>query len=68
MDVVIILAVLFGSLASVMAFLVTYGEYERHNFPKGRLIRESLRTALVAFVFLFVLAVIAGYLFLRFGG
>jgi len=68
MAVIIILAILFGSLASLMAFLVTYGEYERHNFPKGRLIRESLRAALVSFVFLFGLTVIAGYLFLKFGG
>ena len=63
--IIIILAVLFGSLAALMAFITTYGKYKSHNFPKGSLIKESLRTALIAFVFVFGLAVIVGYLFLN---
>ena len=61
------MAVVFGLLASVMAYLITYNEYERHGFPKDRLIKESLKTAFVAFVFLFGLALIAGYLIFWFG-
>jgi O-antigen/teichoic acid export membrane protein len=66
--IIILMAVVFGLLASVMAYLITYNEYERHGFPKNRLIKESLKTAFVAFAFLFVLASIAGYIFLKFNG
>jgi hypothetical protein len=51
-----------------LAFIITYSEYKRHNFPKGRLMKESLKTAFVAFVFLFGLAVISGYRFLKLDG
>jgi len=67
MRVIISMAAIFGLLASVMAYLITYNEYERHGFPKDRLLKESLRAAFVAFVFLFGLALIAGYLILWFG-
>lgn len=67
MRVIMILAAVFGLLGSVMAFLITYLEYERHKFPRDFLIKESFKSALAALFVLFGLTVIAGYLFLKLG-
>jgi hypothetical protein len=47
----LILALIFGSIAGLMANLITYEEYKKH-FPGGHRAKlESLKTALVAFLF-----------------
>jgi uncharacterized membrane protein SpoIIM required for sporulation len=49
-----------GLLAGAMAFLIFYNEYQKHRFSTSRLWRESLKGALVAFLFFLVLAIVAG--------
>jgi len=51
--------VLFGIIAALMLFVVTYGEYIRH-FPEGSTMpwRLSVRSAMVGFVFFFLLSLL----------
>jgi len=48
----------FCLLASVMAFMITYGEYQKHGFSRERLLREALSTAVFAFLLMFGIMVI----------
>ena len=52
----------FGSLAAMMAFLITHEEYSRHHFPRRQLLKASLEAAGVSFMAIFLLAVVIGYL------
>ena len=51
----------FGVLAGMMAFLITYEEYSHHHFDRGRLVRASLEAALFAFLVILALALAAGF-------
>jgi len=55
--------IFFGLIASVMAFLITYNEYQKHQFTKKRLWKASLESAFVTFIFFLVLSIVLGYLF-----
>ena len=46
---VILIAVVFGGIAAVMAFLIAYEEYVHHFPDKRTVIRMSLEPALLAF-------------------
>ena len=61
--VMLILGITFGFIASVMAFLITYNEYQKHQFAKKRLWKESLSAAFFTFTFFLILSIILGYLF-----
>lgn len=56
----------FGSLAALMAFLITWNELQKHKLPARRLAAESMRTAVFTFVLFFVLALVIGYVFTTF--
>jgi len=45
------LGIMFGLPAGLMAFLITYNEYEKHGFRGWRLVWASLGAAVLAFVF-----------------
>ena len=61
--IMLTLGIVFGFMASVMAFLITYNEYQKHQFPKNRLWKESLESFIFTFIFFLVLSIILGYLF-----
>jgi len=50
---------LFSLLASAMAFLISWQEYSHHFHDRKRVLRLSLRTAAVAFLFFVALSVLA---------
>lgn len=52
--------VFFGVLAAACAFIITYQEYAKHKLPQRKVIAHSLSTAIVAFVFFVIIAVVAG--------
>ena len=56
------LGVIFGLLAGLSAFLITWGEYEHHQMEPKQLWRMSLESALFAFLLFLGLTLIAGYL------
>lgn len=57
----VILGLVFGAFAGAMAFLITYDEYSRHQFHRGRLLKSSFEAACVAFVVILGLSLVAGF-------
>jgi uncharacterized membrane protein SpoIIM required for sporulation len=57
----LIILIPFVFIASVMAFLITWIEYQRHKFKGRRLFMEAFKSALFAFVFLSVLSLFIVY-------
>jgi hypothetical protein len=55
------LGLAFGLAAGTSAFLITYREYERHKLGRKALMRHSLSSALFAFLFFFVSAILIGF-------
>jgi hypothetical protein len=51
----------FGSVAGLSAFLITYREYEQHKMERPKLMRHSLSSALFAFLYFLISALIIGY-------
>ena len=53
----------FGVLAALMAYVITFGEYS-HHFPDAKMPRRlALEAALVAFAVFMLLALMAGVYF-----
>lgn len=48
---VMALSAIFGFVAALMAYLITHEEYAHHFHDRGRIIRNALATAAVAFLF-----------------
>jgi len=61
----VILGIVFSSVAALMAFLITYGEYSRHFMAKTRALKISIETASVIFVLFFAIAIVAGFVLSR---
>jgi len=61
--ILIIIGLVLGTLAALIAFLVTYGEYSRHFMTKGKALKISLETALFIFILFAVIAVVTGFAF-----
>jgi len=49
-----IVGALFGVLAAACAFLISYGEYQRHFPDRAKPLRMALQTAFVAFLFFLI--------------
>lgn len=60
------IGVVFGLLAGLIAFLITYDEWQKHLFVGWKLWREPLVRGLFAFVVFFVLSVVIGFLLTNF--
>jgi len=57
---VITIGLVFGLVAALMAFLITYGEYSRHFMAKSRALKISLETAFVMLgVFIIITIIVA---------
>ena len=57
----IFMGLAFGANAVLAAFLITYREYQDHMAYRVSPIRYALSSALFAFLFFFVSALIVGY-------
>lgn len=51
-----------GLVAAVMAYLITYNEYQ-HHFTGRRVFRESLKSAIITFCFFLLLSFMLGLCF-----
>jgi Mg/Co/Ni transporter MgtE len=60
--VFIVIGLIFGILAGMMAYVITYGEYVHHYPDKKQPRKIALQAGFFAFAFLFGLSMIAGYL------
>jgi hypothetical protein len=61
MAIFILIGAVFGTLAGLTAFLITFVEWKRHTFKGWRLWHEPLARGILAFVFFFLLSVALGY-------
>lgn len=52
-----LIAIAVGSFAGIMAYLITYNEYQ-HHFKGKRVFNESFKSGLVAFIFFFILTLV----------
>jgi len=57
---------IFGFLASLMAYLITYNEYMHHYQTKKEPRKMATESAIVAFVFFFLISLFAGYVLINF--
>lgn len=56
-----VIGLVFGLLAGLSAFLITYDEWQKHKYTGWELWREPLHRAVFAFSFFFLLSVVLGY-------
>ena len=61
----LLIGVIFGAVAALMAFFITLEEYKKHFLGGNRAIREAIHTALIAFAIFLGLAVVVGFLFYK---
>jgi hypothetical protein len=47
----VVLGLIFAPLAAVMAYVITYEEWSRHQLPHEQVVRHSMEVALIAFGF-----------------
>ena len=62
----VVIGVIFGFLAALMAFVITWHEYEKHKFTGKRLFKEAFQAAIFTFVVFLLLSFIIGFLLTRF--
>jgi len=55
----------FCLLGALSVFLITANEFEKHGFRGWRLFREAFQSALVAFLLMLGITMLASYLFLH---
>jgi H+/Cl- antiporter ClcA len=58
---ILVIGVIFGFLASLMAFLIIHDEFKKHKLQGWPLWKEGLGGAAFTFVVFLVLSLIAGY-------
>ncbi len=61
----VVVGVCFGSLAALMASLITYTEYQHHFVDARRTLRIALEAGVVTFVFFALLTMAVGILLTR---
>jgi hypothetical protein len=62
--VLALMGAMFGALAAAMAFMITFSEYQKHRLGRGRVWREALLAAALAFA-IFAAAPLALGLFIK---
>ena len=62
---VLLIGMVIGLFAGLMAFLITYEEYSRHYLQRKKTLRLALEAAAFAFFVFLVLSVIAGFVLTR---
>lgn len=66
LDLFIGIGGVFGFLAALMAYLITYNEYMHHYQTSKEPRKMALQAAIFAFIFFFALAVGSGYFITHF--
>ena len=59
---VLLIGLVFSPIAGVMAFLITYKEYEHHYPSKKEPLRLALEAGIVTFALFMIIAILAGIL------
>ena len=62
----IIIGIVFGFLAALMAFVITWHEYEKHKFTGKRLFKEAFHTAIFTLCIFLLLSLLTGFFLARF--
>jgi len=62
----IVMGIVFGLLAALMAFVITWHEYEKHKFAGKRLFKEAFQSAIFTFVVFLLLSLLIGFFLTRF--
>jgi len=57
---VLLIGLVFSPIAGLMAFLITYHEYQRHYANKQQPLRIALEAALFAFAFFMIVSAVIG--------
>ena len=57
----IVIGIIFGFFAGLMAFIIMWHEYERYKFTSKRLFKESFQSAIFTFVVFLILSFIIGF-------
>ncbi len=61
---IVVIALVFAPLAAAIAFIITYEEYSKHLADKRKVLKISLRMALVTFAFFLTVPPLLIWLFL----
>jgi H+/Cl- antiporter ClcA len=62
----VVIGVIFGFLAALMTFVITWHEYEKHKFAGKRLFKEAFQAAIFTFIVFLLLSLLVGFLPVRF--
>lgn len=62
----IVIGIVFGFFAALMAFVITWHEYEKHKFTGKRLFKEAFQAALFTFAVFLLLSLFLGFLLMCF--
>ena len=57
----IVIGIIFGFFAALMAFVITWHEYEKHKFTGKRLFKEAFQAAIFSFIVFLILSFIVGF-------
>ena len=61
----LLIGLIFSPIAGLMAFLITYHEYERHYANKRQPLRIALEAALFTFAFFIIVSIVIGLILSR---
>jgi len=64
-SLVLLIGLVFSPIAGVMAFLITYHEYQRHYTDKQRPLRIALEAAVFTFAFFMIASIVIGFVLSR---
>jgi len=59
-SLVLLIGLVFSPIAGLMAFLITYHEYQRHYTDKQRPLRIALEAAVFTFAFFMIVSAVIG--------
>jgi len=62
----IVIGIVFGFLAALAAFVITYNEYEKHKFTGKRLFKKAFQSGIFTFFVFLFLSLLSGFLIARF--
>ena len=62
----IVVGIVFGFIAALMAFVITWHEYEKHKLTGKRLFKEAFQSAIFTFIVFLLLSLLVGFLLARF--
>jgi H+/Cl- antiporter ClcA len=61
----IVIGIVFGFIAALMAFVITWHEYEKHKFTGKRLFKEAFQAAIFTFIVFLLLSLLIGFFLTR---